>query len=79
MIILFAGNDCEFIEVTQKGTIFLFVKTDERAPAAPNNSVWKIPDKDVYFFNTGSDEGWRLGKKSHLKTSEFYFKGKSSI
>merc|ERR1719464_2340181 len=51
------GNDCEFIEVTKGGTIFLFVKTDERAPAAPNNCVWKISDGDVYFFNTGSDEG----------------------
>ena len=79
MIILFAGNDCELIEVTQEDNTILFVKTDERAPAAPNNSVWKIPDEDLYFFNTGSDEGWRLGEKSHLKTSEFFYKGKSSI
>ena len=78
---LFAGDDCEFIEVTEGKSWVngLYVKTDERVPSAPNSSVWKNPHKNEYIFNTGSIKGWRIGKKSHLSTEKFDFKGKNCI
>ena len=79
-IISFAGDECEFIEVTEGKSWIngLYVKSDEIVPAAPNNSVWKHPDDDKYVFNNGSAEGWRIGKKSHLSTTQdFYYKGEN--
>ena len=77
---LFAGNDCEFIEVTDGSylTTGIYIKTDKRVSNAPNNSVWKHPDEDRYIFNTGSAKGWRIGEKSHLKTEEFDYKSEYS-
>ena len=81
LLFLFAGDDCEFIEVTEGYSWVngLYVKTDERVPSAPNSSVWKHPHKNEYIFNTGSTKGWRIGKKSHLSTEKFDFKGKNCI
>ena len=79
-LFLFAGDDCEFLEVTEGGSRVdgLYVKSDEIVPAAPNNYVWKHPDHDKYVFNTGNTEGWRIGKKSHLSTTQdFYYKGEN--
>ena len=81
LLFLFAGDDCEFIEVIygEGPANGLYVKTDERVPSAPNSSVWKNPHKNEYIFNTGSIKGWRIGKKSHLSTEKFDFKGKNCI
>ena len=80
-IFLFAGDDCEFIEVTEGNSRIngLYVKSDEIVPAAPNNYVWKHSDHNkIYIFNTGNTEGWRIGKKSHLSTTQdFYYKGEN--
>ena len=73
-------DDCEFLEVTEGGSSDngLYVKSDEIVPAAPNNSVWKHPDHNRYIFNTGNTEGWKIGKKSHLSTTQdFYYKGEN--
>ena len=77
----FSGNNCKYIKVpgghrTIKG---LYVETDKTVPAAPNNSVWKHPDKNKYIFNTGSTKGWRIGEKSYLSTEEFDYKGENCI
>ena len=83
LLFIFAGDECEFIEVTEGKSWArvngLYVKTDERVPAAPNSSVWKHPDENAYIFNTGSTNGWRIGWKSHLSTEEFYYKGEYCI
>ena len=81
LLFLFAGDDCEFIEVTKRGSWAngLYVKTDERVPSAPNSSVWKHSDKKGYIFNTGSTKGWRIGKKSYFSTEEFVYKGEYCI
>ena len=76
----FSGNNCEYIKVTRKSstTEGIYVETDKTVPAAPNNSVWKHPDQDRYIFNTGNAEGWRIGKKSQLSsTQRFYYKGEN--
>ena len=68
-LFLFAEDDCEYIKVTteedSRVSSGLYVKTDERVPAAPNSSVWKHPDENEYIFNTGSTKGWRIGWKSY--------------
>ena len=80
-IFLFSGDDCEFLEVTgelENWVDGIYVKYDEIVPAAPNNSVWKHLDLDIYVFNIGNTEGWRIGKKSHLSTTQdFYYKGEN--
>ena len=81
-IFLFAGDDCEFVEATEGAQSWingLYVKSDEIVPAAPNNSVWKHPyHNDRYIFNTGNTEGWKIGKKSHLSTTQdFIYKGEN--
>merc|ERR1719464_1273451 len=70
-------DDCEFIKVTNKKNWAngLYVKTDERVPAALNSSVWKHPDENEYIFNTGSTKGWRIGEKTYFNTEEFDYKG----
>ena len=82
-IISFAGDECEFIEVTEgkswAGVNGLYVETDERVPAAPNSSVWKHHDKNKFIFNTGSTKGWRIGRKSYLNTERFDYKGEYCI
>ena len=70
-----AGNNCEFIEVTDQSTTEIYVKTDERLPTAPNNSIWKHPDQDRYIFNTGNAKRWTIGAKSDLTTEQFDSKG----
>ena len=85
MSFLFAGDDCEFIEVTdgKRGSFYwahaVYVKTDKRVPSTPNSSVWKHPDRNGYIFNTGSENGWRIGAKDFLSTEEFDYKGKNCI
>ena len=81
LLFLFAGDDCEFIEVTygEDPANGLYVKIDKRVPSAPNNSVWKHPHKNEYIFNTGSTKGWRIGKRLHLTTEKFDYKGKNCI
>ena len=74
-----AGNNCEFIEVTDHSTTEIYVKTDERLHAAPNNSIWKHPDQDLYIFNTGNVKRWRIGAKSDLTTEQFDSKGEYFI
>ena len=78
---LFAGDDCEFIEVTEGKSWVngLYVKTDKRVPAAPNSSVWKHLDENEYIFNTGSTQGWKIGEKSYFNTDEFDYKGEYCI
>ena len=79
MICFFPGEiDCFSIEVTggrsstPRGLYFL---TQEKIESAPQNPVWKHQNEDRYIFNTGSSEGWRLGKKDHLTDGKFYFAG----
>ena len=85
LLFLFAEDDCEFIKVTdgEQGrhdwANGLYVKTDERVPSAPNSSVWKHPDANLYIFNSGSTKGWRIGKKSYFSTEEFDYKGENYI
>ena len=81
LLFLFAEDDCEFIKVTggEDWANGLYVKTDERVPAAPNSSVWKHPDKNEYIFNTGSTKGWRIGEKLYLNTEKFDYKGEYCI
>ena len=81
LLFLFAGDDCEFIEVTygEGPANGLYVKTDERVPSAPNSSVWKNPHKNEYIFNTGSTQGWKIGEKSYFNTDEFDYKGEYCI
>ena len=81
LLFIFAGDECEFIEVTEGKSWAngLYAKTEERVPSAPNSSVWKHPDKNEYIFNTGSTKGWRIGEKSHLRTEEFDYKGENCI
>ena len=81
LLFLFAEDDCEFIKVTdgEDWANELYVKTDERVPAAPNSSVWKHPYKNEYIFNTGSTKGWRIGEKSYFSTEEFDYKGENCI
>ena len=77
----FSGNNCDYIKVfgnIHRSFEGLYVETDKIVPAAPNNSVWKHPDQDRYIFNTGNAEGWRIGNKSHLSTTQdFYYKGEN--
>ena len=81
LLFLFAGDDCEFIEVAEGGSWAngLYVKTDERVPSAPSSSVWKHPDENEYIFNTGSTKGWRIGEKTYFSTEEFDYKGEYCI
>ena len=81
LLFLFAEDDCEFIKVTggEDWANGLYVKTDERVPAAPNSSVWKHLDENEYIFNTGSIEGWRIGEKSYLNTEKFDYFGEYCI
>ena len=81
LLFLFAEDDCEFIKVTggEYWANGLYVKTDERVPAAPNSSVWKHLDENEYIFNTGSTQGWKIGEKSYFNTEEFDYKGEYCI
>ena len=69
---------CEVIEVTNgtsssTGNYFL---SHERAGAAPNLLVWKLEGRDRYIFNTGTDNGWRIGRYMFLSTGRSYYKSK---
>merc|ERR1711971_1221777 len=71
-----AEKACEVIEVTNgtsssTGNYFL---SHERAAAAPNLHVWKLEGKDRYIFNTGTDNGWRIGRYMFLSTGRSYYK-----
>ena len=61
------GDDSE-----ASGTYF---KSDE----ATDNLVWKLPGRDRFIFNTGSDIGWRIGKKENLTNESFLFKSKTHL
>merc|ERR1711935_290535 len=74
---------CDVFEVTNgtrssTGTYFL---SKEKAPAAPNLSVWKLEGKDRYIYNTGKNTsfiGWRIGRYSSLSTGKSYYKSSKS-
>jgi len=71
-----AEKACEVIEVTNgtsssTGNYFL---SHERAGAAPNLLVWKLEGRDRYIFNTGTDNGWRIGRYMFLSTGRSYYK-----
>ena len=40
-----------------------------------NVSTWKHPKEDRAIFYAGSATEWRLGKKGHQNTNDYYFKG----
>ena len=48
----------------------IYVICNKRADAAPNNLVWKRPNEDRFIFNTGSEEGWKIGNEKHLRHIE---------
>ena len=50
--------------------------SDEVATKAPNDPVWKLEGEDIYVFNTGSDEGWRIGDKVSLSDGSYFFTSK---
>ena len=54
----------------------LYVLSNERASAAPNNSVWKNSDGTRFIFNSGTSKGWRIGDKASLADGTHYCKGK---
>ena len=64
------GND------DQNGT---YVISDEVAEKAPNCPVWKLEGKEMYVFNDGSNEGWRIGDKDSLTDGSFFFKSKKWV
>ena len=70
--------ECEFIEVTQSSDSMdkvLFVRTDDKTSTPTKNSTWKHPNEDVIIFYAGSATEWRLGRKRHQNTDNYYFKG----
>ena len=70
---------CEAIQVTgdaSDSNVGLYILTNERTSAKPNNPVWKTPEGDRFIFNTGSREGWRIGPKKSLATGSSYCKSK---
>ena len=71
-------HDCKFIEVTQSSYASmngLYVRTDNRASTPTKNSTWKHPNEDRAIFFAGSATEWRLGKREHQNTNNYYFKG----
>ena len=71
-------HDCKFIEVSQSSdsdTNGIYVWTDDRASTPTKNSTWKHTNKDRIIFYAGNATEWRLGKKEHQNTSDYYFKG----
>ena len=53
---------CKYIEVV--GTDLedgVYVGTDKNISSAPYYPVWKKTGGEYYVFNTGDQEGWRLG------------------
>ena len=53
-----------------------YVISDEVANKAPNCPVWKLEREEIYVFNDGSNEGWRIGDKDSLTDGSFFFKSK---
>ena len=53
--------------------------SDEVANKAPNCPVWKLEGKEIYVFNNGSDEGWRIGNKDSLTDGSYFFKSKKLV
>ena len=76
-------HDCKIIEVTRpngdSSSVGLYVRTDDRASTPTKNSTWKHPNKDRAIFYAGNATEWRLGKKGHQNTDNYYFKGKYRI
>ena len=71
-------HECEFIEVTQSsdsGDNGLYMRTDDRASTPTKDSTWKHQKEDRIIFYAGNAAEWRLGKKGHLNTDDYYFKG----
>ena len=71
-------HDCKFIEVSQSfdsATNGIYVRTDDRASTPTKNSTWKHPNEDRAIFYAESATEWRLGKKGHQNTNDYYFKG----
>ena len=53
--------------------------SDEVANKAPNCPVWKLESEEIYVFNDGSDEGWRIGTKQNLTDGFFLYKSKNWV
>ena len=71
-------RDCEFIEVTQSSDSEdngIYVRTDDRASTPTKSSTWKHQKEDRIIFYAESATEWRLGKKEHQNTDDYYFKG----
>ena len=71
-------RDCEFIEVTQSRYASmngLYVRTDDRASTPTKSSTWKHQKEDRAIFSAESATEWRLGKKGHQNTNDYYYKG----
>ena len=59
-----------------KRVIGTYMISDEVANEAPNCPVWKLEGKEMYIFNYGSNQGWRIGDKDSLTDGSFFFKSK---
>ena len=71
-------HECVFIEVTQSSYSEdngLYVRTDDRASTPTKSSTWKHQKEDRAIFYIGSATEWRLGKKGHQNTNDYYYKG----
>ena len=62
-----------------KRVIGTYMISDEVADEAPNCPVWKLEGKEMYVFNDGSNEGWRIGDKDSLTDGSFFFKSKKWV
>ena len=62
---------------SQETSTGIYETTHEKAAEAPENPVWKHPNKDRYIFNTGSSNGWRIGYNGHLVSGKYYYKSKN--
>ena len=73
-------DDCNSIKVTGRSrtTRGVYLKSQEYAESTPENPVWKHQKNDRYIFNTGSSDGWKIGKTDHLSNSKFYFSSGTS-
>ena len=56
-----------------------YMISDEVANEAPSCPVWKLEGKEMYVFNDGSDEGWRIGTKQNLTDGFFLYKSKNWV
>ena len=75
------GKEIIVFEVSgdDKRVIGTYMISDEVANEAPNCPVWRLEGKDMYIFNYGSSQGWRIGDKDSLTDGSFFFKSKKLV